>query len=80
MVIKRQIYSSDQRPNLSIDDLSRALELAAVVVGRYADSQFENHAICLFERLEEEIEFAGRKSSARERARNVLLRGRYSRV
>lgn len=74
MVIKRHILSSDQRPNLGIDDLSRALELAAVVVGRYANSKFENHAICLFERLEEEIEFARRKSSARERARNVLLR------
>jgi len=76
MAIKWQTFSSDQRPNLSIDDLSRALELAAVVVGRYAGSQFENHAICLFERLEEEIEFARRKSSARERARDVLLRGR----
>ena len=76
MAIKRYTFSSDQRPELSIDDLSRALELAAVVVGRYSDSQFENHAICVFERLEEEIEFARRKRSARERARDVLLKGR----
>ena len=72
MAIKRQNLSADKGQDPKLDDLQRALGLAAAVIERYSETPFENDAIRLFERLEEEIQTALRRQSVRDRARTVL--------
>ena len=72
MATKRQNHSADTGRAPKLGDLQRALGLAAAAIERYSETPFENDAVRLFERLEEEIQTVSHRSAVRARARAVL--------